>query len=54
LDQSYVEKANIRAAQRSIAIVNSRVKIVLLGLMVWAITFMAGFIVFVVFGAEVG
>ncbi len=33
---------------------NSRVKIVLLGLMVWAITFMAGFIVFVVFGAEAG
>ncbi len=33
---------------------NKRVKIVLLGLMIWGITFMAGFIVFVVFGAEAG
>ena len=31
---------------------NKTVKIVLLGLMIWAITFMAGFIAFVVFGAE--
>jgi hypothetical protein len=31
---------------------NKRVKIVLLGLMIWVITFMSGFFIFVIFGAE--
>ena len=31
---------------------NKRVKIVLLGLMIWAITFIAGFFIFVIFGTE--
>jgi len=33
---------------------NKRVKIVLLGLMIWVITFIAGAIIFIVFGAEAG
>ncbi len=32
---------------------NKRVKIVLLGLMIWVITFIAGFFIFAIFGAEV-
>ncbi len=32
---------------------NKRVKIVLLGLMIWLITFIAGFFIFVIFGIEV-
>ena len=31
---------------------NKRVKIVLLGLMIWGITFIAGFFIFFIFGAE--
>ena len=31
---------------------NKRVKIILLGLMIWVITFIAGFFIFVIFGAE--
>ncbi len=31
---------------------NKRVKIVLLGLMIWGITFIAGFFIFSIFGAE--
>jgi membrane protease YdiL (CAAX protease family) len=31
---------------------NKRVKIVLLGLMIWLITFIAGFFIFVIFGIE--
>ncbi len=31
---------------------NKRMKIVLLGLMIWFITFIAGFFIFVIFGAE--
>ena len=33
---------------------NKRVKIVLLGLMIWVITFIAGAFIFIVFGAEAG
>ncbi|MCH7610008.1 MAG: hypothetical protein IIB10_04870 [Chloroflexi bacterium] len=33
---------------------NKRVKIVLLGLMIWGITFIAGAFIFIVFGAEAG
>jgi len=33
---------------------NKRVKIVLLGLMMWGITFIAGAFIFIVFGAEAG
>ena len=33
---------------------NKRVKIILLGLMIWLITFIAGFFIFGIFGAEVG
>ena len=32
---------------------NKRVKIILLGLMIWLITFIAGFIIFGIFGAEI-
>ena len=33
---------------------NKRVKIVLLGLMIWVITFIAGFFIFVIFDTEAG
>ncbi len=33
---------------------NKRMKIVLLGLMIWIITFMAGFFIFVIFDTEAG
>ena len=37
-----------------IANMNKRVKIVLLGLMIWVITFIAGFFIFVIFDTEAG